>query len=68
MIKDDEQKTKLMSLLTSFVLPNKQDFEFGASYGLITLQNFNNFDIRRLANGKKKAEFESRSPLIFELS
>jgi len=45
----------MSKLLDSFVLPNKQDFEFGASYGLITLQHFHDFDIRRLAEGKRAA-------------
>ena len=43
---------ELEQLLRNFVLPNKQDFEFGASYGLITTQHYNNFDIRRMAEGQ----------------
>ena len=47
------EKTEMSTLLASFVLPNKQDFEFGASYGLITLQHFHDFDIRTLADGER---------------
>jgi len=42
----------MIELLASFVLPEKKDFEFGASYGLILLQDFHQFDIKRLAQGQ----------------
>jgi hypothetical protein len=51
-LKDNDQKTEMLQLLSSFALPEKQDFEFGASYGLITLQLYNNFNIKKLAKGK----------------
>ena len=52
----------LGQLLRNFVLPNKQDFEFGASYGLITTQHYNNFDIRRMAEGQYA---KPQVPLIY---
>ncbi len=54
-LKPSDQKSAMIHLLESFILPDNQDFEFGASYGLIVMQHYNNFDIRRLADGKVKA-------------
>jgi hypothetical protein len=51
MLKPSTEKEEMIELLGSFVLPEKKDFEFGASYGLILLQDFHLFDIRRLAQG-----------------
>ncbi len=58
----------MIQLLNSFALPNKQDFEFGASYGLITLQHFNNFDIRRLANGENVIHFTTEISVLSVLA
>ncbi len=35
MLKPSTEKDEMIELLGSFVLPEKKDFEFGASYGLI---------------------------------
>ncbi len=50
-IKESKEKREMIQLLDSFVLPEKKDFEFGASYGLVSLQDYNKFDIGRLALG-----------------
>ena len=33
------------------VLPEKKDFIFGASYGIVTLQDFHDFDTQLIARG-----------------
>ena len=42
---------QVVQLLSGFVLPDKKDFEFGASYGLITYQEFHQMDIQLMAEG-----------------
>jgi len=44
-------KDEILELLSSLVLPEKTDFIFGASYGIVTLQDFHNFDVKNLSQG-----------------
>ena len=43
---------QVVQLLSQYVLPDKKDFEFGASYGLITYQEFHQMDIQLMVKGK----------------
>jgi hypothetical protein len=42
---------QVLELLLSFVLPDKKDFEFGASYGLVSLQDYQQLDAKLMAKG-----------------
>jgi hypothetical protein len=48
---DSEEKREVISLLSSFVLPDKTDFIFGASYGIVSLQEYHDFDVKKLGRG-----------------
>jgi hypothetical protein len=48
---------EVINLLSSFVLPDKTDFSFGASYGLLSLQEFHDFDFKKITRGKKLNSF-----------
>ena len=50
-LEDSEEKLDVINLLSSFVLPDKTDFIFGASYGIVSLQEFHDFDVKKLARG-----------------
>jgi hypothetical protein len=45
---------QVLELLSSFVLPEKKDFEFGASYGLVSLQDYQQLDAKLMAKGFQK--------------
>jgi hypothetical protein len=62
-LKDSPEKASMLKLLSTFVLPEKKDFEFGASYGLVTLQAFNQIDIGRLAKGTLRIKFNQKFKL-----
>ena len=47
----------MIELLSAFVLPEKKDFEFGASYGLITFQDFHTMDAKLMAKGRPMAVY-----------
>ena len=50
----------MVRLLSSFVLPDKTDFSFGASYGLVSLQEFHDFDHKKIARGTKHKNWHHR--------
>jgi len=51
---------KVLDLLSSIVLPEKKDFEFGASYGLVNLQFFHGYDTKLLAKGFSHQKIDFR--------
>ena len=53
---------QVSNLLANLVLPEKEDFEFGSSYGLVTMQEHNQFDVGQMAKG----EFGSNEMLFFK--